>query len=116
MASKFAVKSLDHIVLTVKSIPESITFYTQTLGMRHEAFRSPKDESVERLVFSQFLMPELFQNFISIPFEFLRAEKPKIFSALYSEFLTKNLAHNHSQSLPHLRPTKDKSSPSRQRV
>lgn len=48
MASKIIVKSLDHIVLTVKSIQATVNFYTQHLGMRHEAFRSPKDPSVER--------------------------------------------------------------------
>lgn len=48
MAGRFAVKSLDHLVLTVRSIPETVTFYTTHLGMRHEVFTSPKDPSVER--------------------------------------------------------------------
>lgn len=38
MASRFAVKSLDHLVLTVRSIPKTVTFYTQHLGMKHEKF------------------------------------------------------------------------------
>jgi catechol 2,3-dioxygenase-like lactoylglutathione lyase family enzyme len=48
MASQLVVKSLDHLVLTVKSIPATVEFYTKLLGMKHEAFRSPKDVSVER--------------------------------------------------------------------
>ncbi|CAI7677270.1 unnamed protein product [Penicillium pancosmium] len=43
MAARFAVKSLDHLVLTVRSIPEAVSFYTTNLGMRHEVFTSPKD-------------------------------------------------------------------------
>ncbi|OQE26304.1 hypothetical protein PENSTE_c005G03383 [Penicillium steckii] len=43
MAGRFAVKSLDHLVLTVRSIPETVAFYTTHLGMRHEVFTSPKD-------------------------------------------------------------------------
>lgn len=48
MASRFAVKSLDHVVLTVRSIPATVNFYTQKLGMKHEVFTSAKDPSVER--------------------------------------------------------------------
>ncbi|CAI7583751.1 unnamed protein product [Penicillium manginii] len=48
MTARFAVKSLDHLVLTVRSIPEAVAFYTTNLGMRHEVFTSPKDPSVER--------------------------------------------------------------------
>lgn len=44
MAS-FAVKSIDHVVLTVKNIPATITFYTTRLGMKHEVFTS---KGVER--------------------------------------------------------------------
>jgi catechol 2,3-dioxygenase-like lactoylglutathione lyase family enzyme len=44
----FVVKALDHIVLTVRSIPATVEFYSKNLGMRHETFRSPKDVSVER--------------------------------------------------------------------
>lgn len=50
MASKLVVKSLDHLVLTVKSIPATVDFYTKVLGMKHETFRSPKDVSIERYV------------------------------------------------------------------
>lgn len=48
MTARLAVKSLDHLVLTVRSIPEAVAFYTTNLGMRHEVFTSPKDPSVER--------------------------------------------------------------------
>ncbi|EKG21224.1 Glyoxalase/bleomycin resistance protein/dioxygenase [Macrophomina phaseolina MS6] len=48
MASRFAVKSLDHVVLTVRSIPATVNFYTQRLGMKHEVFTSAKDPGVER--------------------------------------------------------------------
>jgi hypothetical protein len=34
------IVSLDHLVLTVKSIPASKDWYTQYLGMRHEVFVS----------------------------------------------------------------------------
>ncbi|KAE8551912.1 hypothetical protein EYB25_005803 [Talaromyces marneffei] len=37
------LSSLDHLVLTVKSIPTSISFYTQVLGMAHQSFTSPSD-------------------------------------------------------------------------
>ncbi|CZT19182.1 related to Virulence protein STM3117 [Ramularia collo-cygni] len=39
MAS-FSVKSIDHVVLTCKSIPATIDFYTKHLGMKHESFTS----------------------------------------------------------------------------
>lgn len=42
------VKSLDHIVLTVSDINRTVAFYEQHLGMKHEAFVSPKDTGVER--------------------------------------------------------------------
>lgn len=42
------VQSFDHIVLTVKDIEATKSFYTKYLGMKGEAFRSPKDASVER--------------------------------------------------------------------
>lgn len=48
MPSQFAVKSLDHVVLTAKSIEATVKFYTENLGMKHEVFTSPKDISVER--------------------------------------------------------------------
>ncbi|GAB1741915.1 hypothetical protein NU219Hw_g7321t1 [Hortaea werneckii] len=37
MAS-FAVRALDHVVLTCKYIPKTIDFYTTRLGMKHETF------------------------------------------------------------------------------
>ncbi|KAF1984356.1 glyoxalase domain-containing protein 5, partial [Aulographum hederae CBS 113979] len=46
--ARFSVKALDHIVLTVRSIPATIKFYEQHLGMKHEAFTSPKEKSIER--------------------------------------------------------------------
>lgn len=47
------VSSLDHLVLTVADIPESLAFYTRVLGMRAEIFR-PNDGSVRHaLVFGQ---------------------------------------------------------------
>lgn len=36
----FAVKSLDHVVLTVKSIETTVDFYKTHLGMQHEVFSS----------------------------------------------------------------------------
>lgn len=42
------LSSLDHLVLTVKSIPASINFYTQILGMAHQSFTSPSDPSTTR--------------------------------------------------------------------
>jgi catechol 2,3-dioxygenase-like lactoylglutathione lyase family enzyme len=35
--------SLDHLVLTVQSIPASVEFYTKILGMAHQSFTSPSD-------------------------------------------------------------------------
>lgn len=40
MAAKFTIRSLDHIVLTCRSIPKTIDFYTRHLGMKHEVFTS----------------------------------------------------------------------------
>ncbi|THZ05881.1 Glyoxalase/Bleomycin resistance protein/Dihydroxybiphenyl dioxygenase [Aureobasidium pullulans] len=39
----FAVKALDHIVLTCKNVNATVAFYTKRLGMQHEVFRSSKD-------------------------------------------------------------------------
>ncbi|KAJ5164611.1 uncharacterized protein N7500_006441 [Penicillium coprophilum] len=44
---RFAVKSLDHLVLTVRNIPQTIAFYTTYLGMRHEIF-TPANQSIQR--------------------------------------------------------------------
>ncbi|KAI9929856.1 hypothetical protein MW887_011662 [Aspergillus wentii] len=54
MAS-FAVKSLDHLVLTVRCIPTTVAFYTTRLGMRHEVFTSPSSPDIQRhaLLFGQ---------------------------------------------------------------
>ncbi|CAG7942767.1 unnamed protein product [Penicillium olsonii] len=48
MAGKFTVKSLDHLVLTVRSIPKTVAWYTTYLGMRHEVFTSPVNQAVQR--------------------------------------------------------------------
>jgi catechol 2,3-dioxygenase-like lactoylglutathione lyase family enzyme len=48
MASVASVKSLDHLVLTVKDIDATIKFYHDVLGMQHTAFVSPKDPSTTR--------------------------------------------------------------------
>jgi hypothetical protein len=48
MTAPLTVKSLDHLVLTVKSIPDSVDFYTTHLGMRHEVFTSPVDPNIQR--------------------------------------------------------------------
>jgi catechol 2,3-dioxygenase-like lactoylglutathione lyase family enzyme len=49
---RVAVKQLDHIVLTVKSIDKSVEFYKDYLGMRHQIFKSanPKHPGEERSV------------------------------------------------------------------
>ena len=38
--TNFAVRSIDHVVLTVKSIEATVGFYTTHLGMKHEVFNS----------------------------------------------------------------------------
>ncbi|WP_419771021.1 MAG: VOC family protein [Candidatus Marinarcus sp.] len=35
----FKIKSIDHIVLTVKDIPKTVEFYTSVLGMEKEVFK-----------------------------------------------------------------------------
>jgi len=70
-----AVKSLDHIVLTVKDLDATVTFYTTILGMRHEAFRSPKDPSVERSVPSTILC---FLSCRLVAFKSLLAGRPHV--------------------------------------
>ncbi|XMA07994.1 hypothetical protein WAI453_000785 [Rhynchosporium graminicola] len=42
------VQSLDHIVLTVKSIPKTIEWYTSNLGMRSECFVSDGSPDIKR--------------------------------------------------------------------
>ena len=41
MASLATVKSLDHLVLTVKDIDATIRFYEDVMGMKHTSFQSP---------------------------------------------------------------------------
>jgi catechol 2,3-dioxygenase-like lactoylglutathione lyase family enzyme len=43
-SAPFAVKSIDHVVLTVKDIDATVEFYTSKLGMRHEKFVSKGQE------------------------------------------------------------------------
>ena len=45
------VKAIDHVVLTVRSIDQSVKVYTEILGMKHEVFGSPKNPDDERYVF-----------------------------------------------------------------
>jgi catechol 2,3-dioxygenase-like lactoylglutathione lyase family enzyme len=40
--------SLDHLVLTVRSLPDTIRFYTEVLGMAHQSFTSPSDPGTTR--------------------------------------------------------------------
>ncbi|QKX64257.1 uncharacterized protein TRUGW13939_11430 [Talaromyces rugulosus] len=40
--------SLDHLVLTVRSLPDTIKFYTEVLGMAHQSFTSPSDPGTTR--------------------------------------------------------------------
>ncbi|KAK6464049.1 glyoxalase domain-containing protein 5-like protein [Scheffersomyces coipomensis] len=42
------IKSLDHLVLTVKSIPKTIKFYESILGMESQTFVSPVDPTITR--------------------------------------------------------------------
>ncbi|OJI98234.1 hypothetical protein ASPVEDRAFT_79899 [Aspergillus versicolor CBS 583.65] len=42
------IKSLDHLVLTVRSIPDTVTFYTTHLGMKHEVFASALNPTISR--------------------------------------------------------------------
>ncbi|KAF2402523.1 biphenyl-2,3-diol 1,2-dioxygenase, variant [Trichodelitschia bisporula] len=48
MAPIVTVTQLDHLVLTVTDIRTTIAWYTQTLGMSHVSFHSPKDPRVQR--------------------------------------------------------------------
>lgn len=48
MASKVAVKALDRIVLTVRSVPATVAFYGKLLVMKHQVSTSAKDGDVER--------------------------------------------------------------------
>jgi len=46
--AQFAVKALDHVVLTCRSIPKTVDFYTSRLGMKHEKFTSGGGERYGR--------------------------------------------------------------------
>jgi predicted enzyme related to lactoylglutathione lyase len=48
LTTGISVKALDHVVLTVESVPATVEFYTKVLGMKHEVFRSPRNPEVER--------------------------------------------------------------------
>ena len=48
MSTPVTIKSLDHLVLTVRSIPDTVAFYTTHLGMKHEVFSSPLSPTVSR--------------------------------------------------------------------
>ncbi|KAF2670931.1 glyoxalase domain-containing protein 5 [Microthyrium microscopicum] len=48
MATSISVKSMDHVVLTVKSVDATVKFYTEILGMKHESFCSPRNPEVTR--------------------------------------------------------------------
>jgi Glyoxalase/Bleomycin resistance protein/Dioxygenase superfamily len=52
MSVPISVKSIDHVVLTVKSVEDTVSFYTKYLGMKHEEFQSPRDPKVVRQVLS----------------------------------------------------------------
>lgn len=49
------VSAVDHLVLTVQSLPKTIQFYTVVLGMSHSVFRPPASPNEERhaLTFGQ---------------------------------------------------------------
>lgn len=49
------IKSLDHLVLTVKSIPRATEWYSQHLGMKAESFVSAATPEITRhsLIFGQ---------------------------------------------------------------
>jgi hypothetical protein len=42
------IKSLDHLVLTVKSVPKTTEWYTKNLGMRSESFVSAATPDITR--------------------------------------------------------------------
>ncbi len=47
------VRVLDHLVLTVSSIPQSVRFYSQVLGMRGEQFTAADGKNRWALLFGQ---------------------------------------------------------------
>lgn len=42
MASGFAIKRLDHLVLTVKSVKKTVEFYTRVMGMEEITFKETR--------------------------------------------------------------------------
>lgn len=46
------ISSLDHLVLTARSIPDTISFYTKILGMKEQSFTSPTSPDVTRYALS----------------------------------------------------------------
>ena len=46
--ANISLRAIDHIVLTVRSISASVTFYTTHLGMRHESFTSAASPTINR--------------------------------------------------------------------
>ncbi|KAK5052519.1 hypothetical protein LTR84_002383 [Exophiala bonariae] len=48
MSSIARVRSLDHLVLTVRDLDATVKFYESVLGMQHSSFSSPKDPSITR--------------------------------------------------------------------
>ncbi|OAG39178.1 hypothetical protein AYO21_06561 [Fonsecaea monophora] len=48
MTSVSRVKSLDHLVLTVRDINATIKFYQDVCGMVHTSFTAPTDPSITR--------------------------------------------------------------------
>lgn len=42
------IRSIDHFVLTCKSVPATIGWYSKYLGMKAETFTPPSDPSVQR--------------------------------------------------------------------
>ena len=48
MSSIAKVKSLDHLVLTVKDLDATVSFYQRTLGMQHTSFASAGSPEVQR--------------------------------------------------------------------
>jgi catechol 2,3-dioxygenase-like lactoylglutathione lyase family enzyme len=55
MTAAATVKSLDHLVLTVKSVPKTTEWYEKNLGMRSESFVSAATPDITRysLVFGE---------------------------------------------------------------
>lgn len=48
MSSIARTKSLDHLVLTVKDLDATISFYEKVMGMQHTSFASASSPDVQR--------------------------------------------------------------------